>query len=346
MGSNSWDTQLRASRYRPPNGAEHGESVPLSTQHLQHILARFEGQSSQEQDGFLAHALTGFGDTIDKLASGATNALDCVDMLLQRMGVVPASVGHGGRSKLHPLVASELIARVGLLVQLSLEPVPLEALESVWYTGAEEATSQAGVTGEAEMKLNVWWQQHKTDPFPNQREAIALAKDCAITLRQLATWLDAKQREVEVASKPEQQQQQHPASKTIQMSAWKGVPGLVFRASDNWQLLTIPKESGQKPQLVYYSPKGKKFTSVALIKKHLAENADSAEARHRSKEQGNVESSEPVQDRVCAECKPKHRTVDMCRVLHGHTGPNWNAQGGKREVKAKAKRKAQEAGMA
>ena len=80
--------------------------------------------------------------------------------------------------------------------------------------------------------------------------------------------------------------------------------------------------------------------------------------------------------------QPKHRTVDMCRVLHGHTGPNWNAQGGKvldqqlnyvllkkcqvlivpqytgcceivtlwnvlqREVKAKAKRKAQEAGMA
>lgn len=38
--------------------------------------------------------------------------------LLQRMGVVPASVGHGGRSKLHPLVASELIARVGLLVQV------------------------------------------------------------------------------------------------------------------------------------------------------------------------------------------------------------------------------------
>ena len=90
------DTQLRASRYHPPNGAEYGESVPLSTQHLQHMLARFEGQSSQEQvphsatspqltgccqDGFLAHALTGFGDTIDKLASGATNALDCVDMV-------------------------------------------------------------------------------------------------------------------------------------------------------------------------------------------------------------------------------------------------------------------------
>ena len=35
--------------------------------------------------------------------------------------------------------------------------------------------------------------------FPNQREAIALAKDCAITLRQLATWLDAKQREVTAA---------------------------------------------------------------------------------------------------------------------------------------------------
>ena len=41
---------------------------------------------------------------------------------------------------------------------------------------------------------------------------------------------------------------------------------------------------------------------------------------------------------TCASCwkiesfvsfQPKHRTVDMCRVLHGHTGPNWNAQGGK-----------------
>eukprot|EP00656_Telonema_subtile_P057766 TRINITY_DN9582_c0_g5_i2.p1 TRINITY_DN9582_c0_g5~~TRINITY_DN9582_c0_g5_i2.p1 ORF type:complete len:394 (-),score=89.00 TRINITY_DN9582_c0_g5_i2:142-1323(-) len=101
---------------------------------------------------------------------------------------------------------------------------------------------------------------------------------------------------------------------TVEMNPWDGA-GVA-----GWQVLTTTTEGSKRPKQTFFSPTGKQFASASMVKRYLNDSgADSAL-------DGMAENEllEGPRDRVCSECKPKHRTVETCRGSHKHTAPNWN----------------------
>lgn len=349
-----WNEHVRARTHAPPSGGPRFEAQLIKETHREHLISQY-GAAHNEQDGFVERSLDRLNQETGQLIQGVHNAVDAIELLYKQL------TSNGARTSCtttDDLKLGELIARVGLLAQVNLDPAPLDQVETHTFNSTilnELSQDPCSLPAEAVRTLTNWYNEHQLDPYPTQRETATLAQQCAITPLQVTLWLKTKQKRAQLCHKRRDSmyeaqldlsdhtdEDQDEVVGVVEMAPWKGFPGLILSSSDGWQVLTIPREDNKKPTQHYFSPCGQRFTTIAAVKKFLSDSGTEPEANTNTGNQSRQDLGlgDVALDRVCAECKPKHRTVDMCRVLHGHTAPNWNAHQAK-STKTKRKRRPQ-----
>lgn len=248
----AWTEEMRQVQHLQPRGLME-TSVGLQT-HMTHLLNRY-ANSHPEKDGFLHNRISSADRQIQQLVQALSTGIDALELLCQEPFVgTPEEIQ----------ARSELAARLGLLVHMSIQEQPLDNQE-------HRALDAAG-------------------PSKNQPPA-----------------------ESGVADEGDNDSDCQPSSAlmgVVEMSSWDGA------GVEGWQVITVT-DGSKKPKQTYFSPTGVQFSSVALAKRHLSDSSAGVIPVDRSDNHG-------PRDRVCSECKPKHRTVETCRKGYGHTGPNWN----------------------